>query len=122
MRPGNYTIPQPVQAAMLELGLCISAHAAHAAQPSSRVNPRRLAAMLAMAERLETLGRYDFSNGNELVLLKPRFTFAYIRHACDWLLGDWSLDQSLTSTEIQADHARNVRSWLDEIGHTYPTR
>jgi hypothetical protein len=108
MTPGTYNIPSPVQRDLLDLARTIKGYANR---------PHTQQGILMIAEKMEMLGSYDFSHGNELFLMKPDFTFGYVRMGCDMLMNEMD-----DTPQPVFNCAERVRVWLDSIGHQYPTR
>lgn len=114
MSPGTYEIPKDVQADMRDMAEMITNRAN---RPHAPLSASEKMAMLAIAEKIATLGSYDFTSGNEMVLMKPDFTFGYVRMGCALLM-----NPSLPTAEPVWSCAQRVGDWLDEIGHRFPNR
>jgi len=114
MNPGPYEIPTDVQEGLLEMSHML---VDRANQPRAPIDANQKIAMLAIAEKLELLGSFNFSSGNQMGLMKPDFTFGYVRMGCEIFLND-----RLGTPPPVFQQARRVRDWLDKIGHKYPRR
>lgn len=115
MTPGPYEIPPNMQSDMSMVAVSLKQSAD---RPRFPLTPEQRHAMHAIVDKIEFLTNFDFLSENSMVLMKPDFTFGYVRMGVDQIL-----QEPPTSTPPPVfDAAVRVRDWLDSIGHRYPQR